>query len=350
MHIGIDASRLLEGRATGVERYSTELIPPLTRELTTRGHRVTVYTQSTLPKSGIVGALHQLPQRRAWTHTVLGPATLRDRVDCLFVPSHVLPIVRPRRSVVVIHDACAEEVPFAYSLRDRWYLRLTIADALRSASVVTHSTASARSLEHHFGTPAHPITVVSPGALPIPPPTMSLRFPKPFLLFIGRIERRKNVAILIQAFDELLTERPHLPHHLVLCGGDGYGAADAHRAADNAKHPERILQVGYADDAVKAAALRGASGVVVPSLCEGSSFVLLEARDAHVPFAVSALDACRDIGGDAGIYVQQPAAVESWRVALTELIDRPIPPFPPPERTWDDAAHAVADVLVGKME
>lgn len=345
MHIGIDGSRCDGEEPTGVERYASLVIPPLVAELHRRGHRVTLYVhhQPVHPYPDVRTRVIRVP--RLWTHVGLGPAAIMDRVDRLFVPAHVLPLLRPRFSAVVLHDACFEEVPEVYAWLDRWYLRLTTADALRTARVLTHSPASARAFYTIYRPRRDTVTVVPPAAPPVRGAVLPVPWPQPYLLCIGRIERKKNLATLLRAFDRLIAQRPGLPHHLVLLGDDGLGSASIHRLHESLSTRARVHFHGYADETLRDVALRTASGLVLPSLCEGSSLVLLEARVSRLPFASSGCLPCREAGGTDGIYVEEPRNLDAWVIALTALIDRPRAPAPPPERSWADVARAVADVL-----
>lgn len=345
MHLGVDGSRCVEEQATGVERYASLLLPPLIDHLSALGHRITVYSHIplTIPFPHAHHRVIALP--RLWTHLGLGLAAILDRVDRLFIPAHVLPLLRPRSCAIVLHDACFEEVPDAYSFLDRWYLRITTADALRSARVITHSPVSYRALLRSFHADPHAMTIVPPAAMPVGAARVAIPWPKPFLLFLGRIETRKNVGVLLRAFDQLLHTRPELPHHLILLGKSGYGAEAIHALHETLSCRQRVHFRGYADDPLRDTALRTASGLILPSVCEGSSLVLLEARMARLAFASSAHPACREAGSDEGIYVAQGEHANAWVEALQELIDRPHAPALPPERTWEDVARDVAEIL-----
>lgn len=346
MHIGIDASRLSAREPTGVERYAEELLPPLSKALLDRGHRVTWYRRGAdaPPVPGVRQRVIRIP--RVWTHVGLGPASVADRVDRLFVPSHVLPVFRPARCVVVLHDACFEETPRGYALAARWYLRLTTADALRHARVVTHSRASRNAFVRVFHASAGRIRVIAPAAPPVRPLPRAPTAHAPYLLYLGRIETRKNLETLLAAFDALVARRADLRHTLLLVGKDGYGAARIRAAARRLNAAGRVIFTGYASAEGRDAALRGAAGVVLPSHCEGSSLVLLEARSARVPFAARAHGACVEAGGTGGIFVREDADSAAWARALERLMDSPIPPDPPPARTWEDVAREMADVIL----
>lgn len=347
MHIGIDGSRCFEPQATGVERYARLLVPQLVTYLGERGHRVTVYTRGDVPPDIPPMVVQRLPLRRLWTQAALGPRARADRVDCLFVPAHVLPFIRPRHAVAVVHDVCWEAAPDAYTFRQRWYLRTTTAEATRHARVITHAEATRRALLTIYRAPEEAITVIPPAPPPVAASTARVPWASPYLLYIGGFHERKNVTTLLRAYAELLRLHPTTREQLVLLG-DTRGRSAARLLAFIASLPcrARIHAVGYVPDALRDAALVLARAVVVPSLCEGSSLVLLEARVARTPFVASDLPACRDAGGMAGLYVSPPDDVRAWTHALHDLLAHPTAPTPPPARTWADVAADVSAVIL----
>lgn len=342
MHIGIDGSRCSPKQSTGVERYSLQLLPFLIKELRKHGHRVTVYARENSPI--FEGAdVKIFNMRYLWTHIYLGIKAQLDKVDCLFVPSHVLPIIRPKRSVLFVHDVCFEEFPDVYSFLNRFYLRITTADAGRTAEIISHSSSVKEKIRTIFS--AKRVNVVVPGALSVAKNEISIAWPKPYILFVGRIEKKKNVKHLLEAFDLLLAKRPEIKHNLVLLGKDGFGAQEIKNFAENLRYRGRIIFYGYASDGLRDQALREASGLVLPSLCEGTSLVLLEAREARVPFASSMCAPCVEAGGDTGIYVAQNT-VTDWFFALENLLLKPVTPAPSPKRSWEDVAKEIAEIIV----
>jgi glycosyltransferase involved in cell wall biosynthesis len=341
MHIGIDGSRCNLDKTTGVERYSLLVLPPLIRELHSRGHKVTVYARE---KSELfAGATVRVSKLNyLWSHLFLGPKAQLDGVDCLFVPSHVLPVCRPKRSVLFVHDVCFENYPQAYVFWERWYLRLTTGNAARNAKIITHSNATKNIIKNIFG--AKNVFGVNPAAIPVTNNESQTGWRKPYILFIGRVETKKNIRLLLEAFELLLAKHPEIKHDLVLLGKDGYGAAEIRKFHGSLRRKNRIIFFGYVPDNLRDQALREASGVVLPSLCEGSSLVLLEARTTRVPFAASACTVCKEAGGDMGIYVTKND-VANWYRALERLIFSPATPAPAPSRNWQDVAREIAEII-----
>ncbi len=104
--IGVDASRVTRPRRTGTENYSLRVLGELLAE--DQRHAYRLYLSQPLPKGLLpIGPrtstrLIRLP--RLWTQLGLSAEMLVSPPDVLFVPSHVLPLVTPARSVVVVYD------------------------------------------------------------------------------------------------------------------------------------------------------------------------------------------------------------------------------------------------------
>lgn len=348
MHIGIDGSRLHVSSPSGVEKISSYLIPAFIAEAQKRNHTCTVYVRA---DTNVIpfAAQYRISKKNLWTHFGLGPTALRDGVDVLFVPSHVLPVIRPKNCAVFIHDVCFEHAGYAYPHTQRWYLRLASAEAVRNALVFTHSAYTKEALEKIYGTGRFPVQVIQPAPTTIKQAisaSLKRRFGYPYLLVIGRVEIKKNISVLLRAFDQLITRNPDIPHHLVLIGADGYGAREIHEVRMRMKNAGRVQCTAYLPEEEKDDSIAHAFGIVHSSLCEGWSFVLSEARSAGKPFAASGIPACRGAGGKSGIYVNDPSDLDAWMEALYSLIYQPVQPDTHLARTWE----TVAQECITKLE
>ncbi len=105
-----------------------------------------------------------IPFPRLWTHIRLSGEMLLHRPDVLYVPAHVLPLIRPRRSVVTIHDLGYLYYPETHRPADRLYLeRATRWNARVAARVITISAATRDDLVSHYNVDPAQVTVVYPG-------------------------------------------------------------------------------------------------------------------------------------------------------------------------------------------
>jgi hypothetical protein len=140
----VDASRVSRVR-TGTENYSLHVLRELLNADSDNAYRL--YLSAALPDGllpshpRVTTRLIRLP--RLWTHLGLSREMLTSPPDVLFVPSHVLPLVTPGRSVVVVYDVGHRYFPRAQALRERLYLEWSIRRHVRIATrLLTISEAS----------------------------------------------------------------------------------------------------------------------------------------------------------------------------------------------------------------
>ena len=313
MKIGIDASRAFLKRRTGIEEYSYQVIKHLRSELS--HEEVILYMRPeqspdfVLPKTW---RIRRLWAPRLWTQGRLSFEMLFHSPDILFVPAHTVPFIHPRRTYVTIHGLEYEFCPESYSWYERFYMRLSIRFSCRVAeTVICVSENTKCDVMRLYGVPEEKICVVYEGyAQKIQNPKSKIQYQDTsYILFIGRIETRKNVARLIEAF-AILKERYRIPHRLVLVGKPGYGYADIKSKIQNLTSIIPIEEVGYVSEEEKQVWLAGTSVFVFPSLYEGFGLPILEAQAVGVPVVISSTSSLPEIGGEGAVYID-PLSVES---------------------------------------
>ena len=134
MLIGIDASRAAYPQRTGTENYALFLIRHLLRlDLENRYRLYFSFSPepALFPQVPHV-EIRAIPFPRLWTHVRLSWEMATQPPDVLFVPSHVLPMVRPARSVVTVHDLGYLHYPQAHTRWARWYLQWSTIHNARS--------------------------------------------------------------------------------------------------------------------------------------------------------------------------------------------------------------------------
>ena len=121
---------------------------------------------------------------------------------------------------------------------------------------------------------------------------------KPYLLYVGTIEPRKNLTRLIRAF-EYLKQEHHIPHQLVLAGGSGWQNEEIYQTAKEVKSKHDILFTGYISQEEKNALYKHASVFVFPSLYEGFGMPPLEAMHFDCPAVCADAASLPEVVGDA---------------------------------------------------
>ncbi len=346
--IAIDASRLSVVERTGTERYSYELIAALAR--LDRWRPYTLYTNglpAALPPLGPNFTLRAIPLRRLWTHARLGPALVRDRPALLFVPAHVVPALHPP-SVVTIHDLGYLAFPAAHTARRRLELHLTTRWSLHAARrVIAISQATKDDLVRHYGADPARITVVhhglSPNFRPVSDPAVSARhgLNRPYFLYVGTIQPRKNLERLIEAFalaGQIMgnavaigdadppARRYRFPGEahpaptplLAIAGRQGWRTEAIERRAAALGIADRVRFLGYVPDADLPPLLSGALAFTFPSLYEGFGMPVLEAMACGAPVLTSTTSSLPEVAGDAALLVN-PADTNAIAAALVRL-------------------------------
>jgi glycosyltransferase involved in cell wall biosynthesis len=141
--------------------------------------------------------------------------------------------------------------------------------------------------------------------------------PERFILALGTIEPRKNLATLIRAFERLPSSCADVG--LVIAGSQGWLSGDAVHAFRNSRIRERIRFIGDIRPADRAAWLSAASVLAYPSFFEGFGFPPLEAMACGPPALVGANSSMLEICGSAALPVQ-PYSVVQVRHGLHMLL------------------------------
>jgi len=200
----------------------------------------------------------------------------------------------------------------------------------RSDLIVVDSINTRRDLEEKFSHHAGKIRVAYPGRDESFSPIADKEkirecikqkygIDKEFILFIGTIEKRKNVKGLIQAFCELKRERK-IPHSLVIIGKKGWGGEPALELLQSlGELKKEVHLVGYIKREDLALFYNTAAVFVYPSFYEGFGFPILEAFSCGVPVITSSTTSCGEIAGD-GAYPLVPGDIAALKEAIYKVL------------------------------
>lgn len=167
----------------------------------------------------------------------------------------------------------------------------------RSDQIITVSEFSKREIVELLGVDERRVSVVYNAPSVGNGQTGEREIPEPYILYVGSIEPRKNLARLIRAFDRLKREQG-IPHKLVLAGGGGWNNEEIYRAADMSQHREDIAFIGYVDALRKNSLYIYADAFVFPSLYEGFGIPPLEAMSFGCPVITSNAASLPEVVGD----------------------------------------------------
>ena len=224
-----------------------------------------------------------------WEQVVL--AREHDRSDLLFCPSYVVPLAA-RGKIVVTHLGSYEAMPEAFPRHERVKTRLLYsASARRADLVITVSESSKRDIVRFYGIDADKVRVIPLGVdasfRPLPDLDRAavrsrvFGYDRPFVLFVGKLTRRRNIPELVAAFAEL-KQRRSLPHGLLIVGEDSAGQDVPGLAAERGVAPD-VLHLPYEEHAALVELYNAADLFVYPSSYEGFGIPVLEAMACGTP-------------------------------------------------------------------
>jgi glycosyltransferase involved in cell wall biosynthesis len=135
------------------------------------------------------------------------------------------------------------------------------------------------------------------------------------ILFVGALQRRKNVIRLVEAFEQIAPD-----WRLVLAGSFGFGSEEILARIQASSRRKNIQVLGYVPESVLRNLYQRASLFAFPSLDEGFGMPLLDAMAHGVPILTSNVSALPEVSGDAALLVD-PTDVTSIAAGLRRLID-----------------------------
>lgn len=244
-------------------------------------------------------------------------AALVHSTDCF------LPLARPCPGVVTIHDLAFEEPRSDIALPTRLKYRTVTSRAARSAELVICPSDFTRDdvCSRYRVDPAKVRVIAEAPALPLPlqaaRPEAHEAHATPYILAVGDLRPKKNLAALVSAYSRLWREGVR-EHRLVLAGLDaGQGSTLAELAGS-----APLELTGYLSDERLDSLLTGADLVIHPSLYEGFGLVVLEAMARGTPVLAARAGSLPQTGGEAAEYFD-PADPDSLASQLVTLLKNP---------------------------
>ena len=365
MRIAIDAHSIGTGLA-GNETYAVNIVESLA-EITGRDP-FTVYVTKRAAAERLDGRWSGVNIRRIVPHTpfVRIPLALsyelrRRPVDVLLV-QYTAPPLSPCRVVAVIHDISFEHLPETFTRRGRFQMKLTIRQTARTAArVIVPSDFSRGDLIDTYKLSPDRVTTIPLAASPIYRPiddkasldAVAARYglKRPFILAVGSIQPRKNLARLLQAYSAFRAGRRDAPD-LVIVGGRGWLSDDIFNTVEKKGLKDSIVFTGYVPDEDLPYLYNAAMCFVYPSIFEGFGLPPLEAMQCGTPVITSARTSMPEVAGDAAILVD-PFDVDAIGSALERVLGdehlrsemRTKGLVQAAKFSWEKTARATLDVL-----
>ncbi|MCY4247537.1 MAG: glycosyltransferase family 1 protein [Chloroflexi bacterium] len=260
-------------------------------------------------------------RRIIWEQTQQ-PRELRG-VDLYHAMAFVAPLILPAPMVVTVYDLSFIRYPGRISPARRHYLRaMTRLTCKRARRVIAISQSTADDLQREMGVPARKIDVTPLGydqalfrqrqPAEIEHFRRKHSLPARFWLFVGTLEPRKNLMLLLEAY-RLLDKAERLP--LILGGGLGWRGEQILAAIEQFELGDSVKHVGFIPVADLPLWYNCAEAFLYPSVYEGFGLPVLEAMACGTPVIASDAAALAEVVGRAGLCIA-PDDLARWAAAL----------------------------------
>ena len=320
-----------------------------------------------------------------YSHFIFSYIVRRQSLDVFFAPANTLPIFYNGKSVVTVHDLAIYRHPEWFPSGQIFSTKFLFPHSLRKANkIMAVSQATKKDIVEIFKIDPQKIEVVYEGVdLEKFKPAedknavctdVGRRYiiTKPYVLFLGTLEPRKNLVRLIQAFTnsrELVNG-----YQLVIAGGKGWHynqifeeakrvqtSTQRGRISKNPRDPTpgmgtsetpEIIFTGYVSDKDKVKLLQAAEVFVFPSLYEGFGLPVLESLACGTPVVCANTSSLPEVGGDVPVYVD-PLEVAAISSGLSQVLNsetekqrqRQAGPIQAQKFSWQGAAAQIREVL-----
>lgn len=339
MLIGIDASRANRQQKTGTEWYAYYIIKGLI-ELDRQNQYILYsdqsfdldFTQLAEQYTNVRLKVLHWPLKRFWT---LGRLTLEMLLfppQVLFVPSHVLPLFSRAKLVNTIHDVGFMAYSQFYKKSDRQYLKWSTNQAVRRADklIVVSEFTKQELIKYFPAATTKTIEVVYHGYdrdLYNPEKITSkdevlgrYGLKKPYFLYIGRLESKKNIIGLLNGFRQYCQDNPDNREELVLAGKRGQEFADIVNLLNDPVLKDRVKELGWTPEADIPTLLSSAVVFVMPSWYEGFGMPLVQAMALGTPIIAANSGSLPEVATEAGLYFD-PTSADELAQKLTEIVN-----------------------------
>lgn len=338
MRIGFDAKRLF-CNFTGLGNYSRTLVrnianaypsnryflysPKATKEARTNFFFSQVNYQVFIAKTFF---------KSFWRSFFILKQLKKDQIDLYHGLSHELPIGIQKssiKSVVTIHDLIFKVYPKTYSAINRtiydWKFNYSCQHADTIIAISEHTK---KDIIHHYNIPSDKIKVVYQACQTLyyqmaPRDRAVLKkyaIPSKYILSVGTIQKRKNLKLLIKAY-ELLPPTLRLP--IVVVGNGGTYKQETIELVQKAQLQDSVLWIGNLNSDEELQQLYQAAQLLVyPSFYEGFGLPIVEALLSKTPVITSNTSALIEAGGPHSIYID-PLDEKALAIAIETVLVNP---------------------------
>lgn len=317
--------------AGGLWRYGYSLMNQFNKLDPTNYYRV-IHSQEN-PENFIgLENNEELIPLKGWEKIVKLPRILADRkFDVVHVTENLCPLFNNQsyKKIITIHDLMPLSLSQAADFKTRLYYKFYLPRALRRVDkIITISEYSKQELINLYNIKEEKIEVIYHGidnifSQEVDQKSLQIfkdkyQLDHPFLLFVGGINLRKNLKIVLEAYNSLSNSFKK-EFKIILVGKAGAEAEGTRRLIQTLGLNESVRIIGKVSDKELPLFYKSASLFVFPSLNEGFGLPVIEAMAAGCPVISSNATCLPEISGGAALLLD-PLRVEEWRDGIASVL------------------------------
>ena len=324
MKIGIITDSIRE-KSTGIGYYSKNLIINLLKTDKENKYFFIDYIKNDFNRKSLIlikNPFQNFFKTYTWHNTL--PFQLRKLdVEFIFNLSGVPHLLNFRqREIFVIYDLSATLFPQFHTWWRVLLNKLLLKRNLKNAyKIVAISENTQRDIVKYFKIPEDKILTIYPSLPPQAKIEIKPKIPlkTPCILYIGTLEPRKNINLIIEAFHQLKIKN-NFHHQLILGGKKGWGYSDIFTLVEKLKLEKDVIFTGYVTEEEKKYLYKHTDLFVYPSFYEGFGLPPLEAMSYGCPVITSNTSSLPEVVGNAAIQIN-PNNVTELYGAIKEVIE-----------------------------
>jgi len=328
--IGLEASRANKVKKTGTEWYAWHMLQQFKK--IDRNNKFIIYynnlladdLQEQVPANFLLKRL-EWPFGKFWTHLRLGWELLVHPVDKFFA-SNTVPLFSRGEIIATVHDLGFLKNPELYHPLERLYQKLSHWLIVSKADkIIAPSKETKKDIIRFYPRAEAKVQVIYHGwdqdyFQPIEDIDKEMirdkyNLPEKFILYIGRLETKKNILNLLKAYKKTSRQWP-----LVLAGRPGnFGYQEIEKLATSEDLKEHVFILGYVNQKNYSLLMGATSMFIFPSKFEGFGIPILEAMGSGVPVLCSDLPVLREIAQDAALFFN-PDDIDDIKTKINDFI------------------------------
>ncbi|HER24650.1 MAG TPA: glycosyltransferase family 1 protein [Candidatus Atribacteria bacterium] len=336
MRIAIDLITIT-GKNAGLQSYAKQLVEGIAKVDKKNEYILLINSRAkklfTINQPNFKNIFIHTPKRfiGIWEQIYFPFIQFLKEVDLLHSPVSAVPIVAPCKTVLTIHDLTFKIYPKTMQWWDRFYWNFFITQGVKRVErIITDSISTKKDLIKYYNIQKNKVSVIplccssqyymSSNEFFLNEIKQKYNINKPYILFVGTLEPRKNISILLKAFN-IAKQKGKLKHSLVIVGRKGWLFDDIFQIVKNLRMENDVIFTGFVPDEDLPSLYHGSDLFVYPSIYEGFGLPPLEAMACGTPVIASNSSSLPEVVGDAGILID-PKDVNAFASVIVRVLNK----------------------------